>query len=105
MEIRKEVENLTYAIDTGLSEAIAYLTDAGKRAEQAGFRRLSIDVSTESDYGGGSECAHIALYGWRDETVEECAERESREEMWRKNAERKEREQFEALKLKFGAGQ
>lgn len=78
-----------------LTEAVEYLNKIKNRYED----KLVILSWEPESYGDGYE---LALYERREETDQECWERERTEKEYDRRAEVREREQLEALKKKFG---
>lgn len=94
-QVRQKVETFDrYNIEGELSSVIAYLK-LMKEGLPEGVE-AHLDLDTYDDYGCTTVTAE--LYYYRDETDEEIKTREQRA----RSALNREREQYEALKKKFG---
>jgi hypothetical protein len=99
--IQARIADIKYDIEGDLDKAISFLQRAKTQYLKEGWSNIQIDIDTERDYGDSSY-ANVWLNGARAETEAEAKARIERAEQIKTYQERRDREQYEALKAKFG---
>lgn len=101
-ELNLIVEDLADALEgLSLMDASLLLREKHSAHTKAGVTNLKLEISAESDYGD-SCYANVFIMGTRMETEEEARVREhaiAQRQQWQ---EQRDRQQYEALKAKFG---
>lgn len=88
----------SYDVDMDMGELISKLQKDKRRLEKEGWTKLHLEL----DEGVYSDGRHVFLRGTRLETEVEAWRREQQEASQRASREAYERQQYEALRAKFG---
>ncbi len=94
---RVHVDVSRYDLEGKISDIVSFLQ---KLRTKHGGADIQIDLSAEDYYGAYS--VEVCAWYYRDETPEETVAREKEAAKMKARQETRDREQFEALKKKFG---